>query len=78
MSHHTLDTVGDIIIEDSTFAYQGDDGLNIHGAIGGTAKAGEDFLHWTVGGEGSWAPYGWAKDDLWHAKISHGRKWAQL
>jgi hypothetical protein len=57
------DTVGDIIIEDSTFAYQGDDGLNIHGAIGGTAKAGQDFLHWTVGGEGSWAPYGWAKDD---------------
>ena len=60
---HTADTVGDIIVEDSTFAYQGDDGLNIHGAIGGTAKAGLDFLHWTVGGEGSWAPYGWAKDD---------------
>jgi hypothetical protein len=60
---HAADTVGDIIIEDSTFAYQGDDGLNIHGAIGGTAKAGQDFLHWTVGGEGSWAPYGWAKDD---------------
>jgi hypothetical protein len=32
-------------------------------AIGGTAKAGQDFLHWTVGGEASWAPYGWAKDD---------------
>ncbi|MGA3093510.1 MAG: right-handed parallel beta-helix repeat-containing protein [Terriglobales bacterium] len=60
---HTADTAGDIIIEDSTFGYQGDDGLNIHGAIGGTAKAGRDFLHWTVGGEGSWAPYGWAKDD---------------
>lgn len=60
---HAADTVGDIIIEDSTFAYQGDDGLNIHGAIGGSAKAGQDFLHWTVGGEGSWAPYGWAKDD---------------
>ena len=60
---HAADTVGDIIIEDSTFAYQGDDGLNIHGAIGGAAKAGQDFLHWTVGGEGSWAPYGWAKDD---------------
>ena len=60
---HTADTVGDIIIEDSTFGYQGDDGLNIHGAIGGAANAGQDFLHWTVGGEGSWAPYGWAKDD---------------
>ena len=60
---HAADTVGDIIIEDSTFAYQGDDGLNIHGAIGGTAKAGQGFLHWTVGGEGSWAPYGWVKDD---------------
>src|SRR5580698_7579880 len=60
---HAADTVGDIIIEDSTFAYQGDDGLNIHGAIGGTAKAGQDFLHWSVGGEGSWAPYGWVKDD---------------
>ncbi|WP_353070989.1 right-handed parallel beta-helix repeat-containing protein [Tunturiibacter gelidoferens] len=60
---HAADTVGDIIIEDSTFAYQGDDGLNIHGAIGGTAKAGQNFLHWTVGGEGSWAPYGWAKED---------------
>jgi len=60
---HAADTVGDIIIEDGTFAYQGDDGLNIHGAIGGTAKAGQDFLHWTVGGEGSWAPYGWAKND---------------
>jgi parallel beta-helix repeat protein len=32
-------------------------------ALGGTAKAGQDFLHWTVGGEGSWAPYSWAKDD---------------
>ena len=60
---HAADTEGDIIIEDSTFAYQGDDGLNIHGAIGGTARAGQNFLHWTVGGEGSWAPYGWTRDD---------------
>jgi parallel beta-helix repeat protein len=60
---HVADNTGDIIIEDSTFGYQGDDGLNIHGAIGGTAQAGQNFVHWTVVGEGSYAPYRWTVND---------------
>jgi hypothetical protein len=60
---HVADNTGDIIIEDGTFTYQGDDGLNIHGALGGTAQAGKSFLHWSVGGEGSYAPYGWSAND---------------
>jgi hypothetical protein len=60
---HVADDIGDIVIEDSAFGYQGDDGLNIHGAIGGTAQAGQNFLPWTVGGEGSYAPYGWTVND---------------
>jgi parallel beta-helix repeat protein len=60
---HVADNTGDIVIEDSAFGYQGDDGLNIHGAVGGTAQAGQNFLHWTVGGEGSYAPYGWTVND---------------
>ena len=60
---HIADNTGDIIIEDSTFAYEGDDGVNIHGAVGGSAQAGQNFLNWTVKGEGSYAPYGWAAND---------------
>jgi len=60
---HIADNTGDIVIEDSAFGYQGDDGLNIHGAVGGTAQPGQNFLHWTVAGEGSYAPYGWAAND---------------
>ena len=60
---HVADNSGDLIIEDSTFGYQGDDGLNIHGAISGSAQAGQSFLHWTVGGEGSYAPYSWQAND---------------
>jgi parallel beta-helix repeat protein len=60
---HVADNTGDIVIEDSAFGYQGDDGLNIHGAVGGSAQAGQNFLHWTVGGEGSYAPYSWTVND---------------
>jgi hypothetical protein len=60
---HVADNTGDIIIEDSIFGYQGDDGLNIHGAVGGTAQPGQNALHWATGGEGSYAPYGWAVND---------------
>jgi parallel beta-helix repeat protein len=59
---HISDNTGDIIIEDSTFAYQGDDGINIHGAVGvfEHAEADRTSLHWMATGEGSYAPYGWA------------------
>jgi hypothetical protein len=61
---HIADNTGDIIIEDSTFAYQGDDGLNIHGAMAGSPQAGENFLHWTGKGENSYAPYSWTANDV--------------
>ena len=57
---HIADSGGDIIIEDSTFAYQGDDGLNIHGALGKFDREPDHSLHWKATGEDSWAPYGWA------------------
>jgi hypothetical protein len=60
---HIADNVGDIIIEDSDFGYQGDDGLNIHGAVSGTALPGKNDVDWTGGGESSYAPYGWVKDN---------------
>lgn len=60
---HIADNTGDILIEDGTFAYQGDDGLNIHGALGGLARAGENVVQWTVTGEGSYAPYSWSAND---------------
>jgi parallel beta-helix repeat protein len=60
---HVADNTGDLIIEDSTFSYQGDDGLNIHGAVGGSAQPGQTFLRWTVGGEGAYSPYGWVAND---------------
>ncbi len=50
---HVSDNTGDLIVEDGTFGYQGDDGLNIHGVVSGTARAGQPFEHWSVGGEGS-------------------------
>ena len=53
------DNTGDIIIEDSTFGYQGDDGINIHGAVGTFEREPDNSLHWTAGGESSYAPYGW-------------------
>lgn len=56
---HIADSSGDIIIEDSTFAYQGDDGINIHGAMGNFDREPDQSLHWKAGGEGTWAPYGW-------------------
>ena len=56
---HIADSSGDIIIEDSTFAYQGDDGLNIHGALGMFDREPDQSLHWKAGGESTWAPYGW-------------------
>jgi hypothetical protein len=56
---HISDNTGDIIIEDSTFGYQGDDGINIHGAIGVVEREPDNSLHWTATGEGSYAPYGW-------------------
>jgi hypothetical protein len=56
---HIADNTGDIIIEDSTFGYQGDDGINIHGAVGTFEREPDHSLHWTAGGESSYAPYGW-------------------
>jgi hypothetical protein len=56
---HVADNTGDIIIEDSTFGYQGDDGINIHGAVGTFEREPDNSLHWTAGGESSYAPYGW-------------------
>lgn len=56
---HIADNTGDIIIEDSTFGYQGDDGINIHGAVGAFEREVDNSLHWTAGGESSYAPYGW-------------------
>jgi len=56
---HIADSTGDIIIEDSTFGYQGDDGINIHGAVGPFEREADNALHWKAGGESSWAPYGW-------------------
>jgi Right handed beta helix region len=56
---HISDNTGDIIIEDSTFGYQGDDGINIHGAVGTFEREPDKSLHWTAGGESSYAPYGW-------------------
>jgi hypothetical protein len=56
---HIADNTGDIIIEDSTFGYQGDDGINIHGAVGTFEREPDNSLHWTAGGESSYAPYGW-------------------
>jgi Right handed beta helix region len=56
---HIADNTGDIIIEDSTFGYQGDDGINIHGAVGTFEREADNSLHWTAGGESSYAPYGW-------------------
>ena len=56
---HIADSTGDIIIEDSTFGYQGDDGINIHGALGMFDREPDQTLHWKAGGESSWAPYGW-------------------
>jgi hypothetical protein len=56
---HISDNTGDIIIEDSTFGYQGDDGINIHGALGIVEREPDNSLHWTATGEGSYAPYGW-------------------
>ena len=58
---HIADSTGDILIEDSTFAYQGDDGINIHGAMGMFDREPDQSLHWKAGGESSWAPYGWAR-----------------
>lgn len=57
---HIADSSGDIIIEDSTFAYQGDDGINIHGALGMFDREPDQLLHWKATGESTWAPYGWA------------------
>jgi hypothetical protein len=59
---HIADNTGDIIIEDSTFGYQGDDGINIHGAVGPFEREADNSLHWTAGGESSYAPYGWITD----------------
>lgn len=56
---HIADSSGDIIIENSTFAYQGDDGINIHGALGMFDQEPDQSLHWKAGGESTWAPYGW-------------------
>lgn len=56
---HIADNSGDIIIEGSTFGYQGDDGINIHGAVGTFEREPDQSLHWTAGGESSYAPYGW-------------------
>jgi hypothetical protein len=56
---HIADNTGDIIIEDSTFGYQGDDGINIHGAVGTVEREPDNSLHWTAGGESSYAPYSW-------------------
>lgn len=56
---HISDNTGDIIIENSTFGYQGDDGINIHGAVGTFEREADGSLHWTAGGESSYAPYGW-------------------
>jgi hypothetical protein len=56
---HISDNTGDIIIEESTFGYQGDDGINIHGAVGTFEREPDNSLHWTAGGESSYAPYGW-------------------
>jgi Right handed beta helix region len=56
---HISDNTGDIIIEDSTFAYEGDDGVNIHGAVGIFERDGEHSLHWTATGENAYAPYAW-------------------
>jgi len=56
---HVADNTGDIIIEDSTFGYQGDDGINIHGAVGPFEREADNSLHWIAGGESSYAPYGW-------------------
>ncbi|MBV8745030.1 MAG: right-handed parallel beta-helix repeat-containing protein [Xanthobacteraceae bacterium] len=56
---HVADNVGDTIIEDSTFGYQGDDGINIHGAVGTFERVAANSVHWTAGGESSYAPYSW-------------------
>jgi hypothetical protein len=56
---HIADNTGDIIIEDSTFGYQGDDGINIHGAVGPFEREAGKAVHWKAGGESSYAPYGW-------------------
>jgi hypothetical protein len=56
---HIADSSGDIIIENSTFAYQGDDGINIHGAFGNFDREPDQSIHWKAGGESTWAPYGW-------------------
>ena len=56
---HISDNTGDVIIEDNTFGYQGDDGINIHGAVGPFDRQPDNSLHWKTGGEGSYAPYGW-------------------
>jgi hypothetical protein len=56
---HIADNTGDIIIEDSTFGYQGDDGINIHGAVGTFEREPDHSVHWTAAGESSYAPYGW-------------------
>ena len=56
---HISDNTGDIIIEDSTFAYQGDDGINIHGAVGIVERLADNSLRWMATGEGAYAPYAW-------------------
>lgn len=56
---HISDNTGDIIIEDSTFGYQGDDGINIHGAFGVVEHESDNSFLWKATGEGSYAPYGW-------------------
>jgi hypothetical protein len=57
---HIAENTGDIIIEDSIFGYQGDDGTNIHGAMGMVDQENDHALHWKAGGEGAYAPYSWA------------------
>lgn len=63
---HVSENTGDIIIEDSIFGYQGDDGTNIHGAMSVVDREDEHSVHWKVGGEGAYAPYSWVagKDTL--------------
>lgn len=56
---HISDVSGDIIVENSTFGYQGDDGINIHGAIGMFDRQSNNSVRWKATGENSWAPYGW-------------------
>jgi hypothetical protein len=60
---HISDNTGDIIIEDSTFGYQGDDGTNIHGALGNVIRVAPQTFRWLATGEGSYAPYGWVAND---------------